>query len=44
MAATRAATTAEVEKSGPAMANGSELRQATTAEATAADRKVTAMP
>ncbi len=44
MAAASAAITAEVEESGPAMAKGSELRQATIAAATAADRKVTAMP
>ena len=44
MAATRVAVTAEVEVSGPAMANGSELRHATTAAPMAADRNVMAMP
>jgi hypothetical protein len=43
-AATRAAVTAAVAPSGPAMANGSELRNATTAEAIAVVRKVAAMP
>ena len=44
IAATSAAITAEVDESGPAMAKGSELRQATMAPATAAVKKVTAMP
>src|SRR5262249_4576442 len=44
MAAASVAVTAEVDVSGPAIANGSELRNAVTAAATAADRKVTAMP
>ena len=44
MAASSAATTAEVEESGPAMVKGSELRQLTIAPAIAADRNVTAMP
>ena len=44
MTATSVAVTAEVEVSGPAIANGNELRSATTAAATAADRKVMATP
>ena len=43
-AATRAAMTADVDASGPAIAKGSELRIATTAAATAAERKVMATP
>jgi len=44
MAAASVAVTAEVDVSGPAIANGSELRNAMTAAAMAADKKVTAMP
>ena len=36
--------TTEIELSGPATANGSELRNATNAPPTAADMNVTAMP
>ena len=42
--ATSAASTTEMELSGPATANGSELRNATITPPTAADRNVTAMP
>ncbi len=42
--ASSAATTAEVEESGPAIVKGSELRQVTIAPATAADMNVTATP
>ena len=42
--ATSAARTTEMELSGPATANGSELRQATIEPPTAAERKVTATP
>ncbi len=42
--ATSAAMTTEIELSGPATANGSELRNATNAPPTAADMNVTAMP
>jgi len=44
MAAASVAVTAEVDVSGPAIANGSELRNAMTVAAIAADKKVTAMP
>ena len=44
MAAASVAVTAEVDVSGPAMANGSELHNAMTAAAIAADKKVIAMP
>ena len=44
MAATSAAMMAEVPLSGPATANGSELRSATTAAATVADMNVSATP
>ena len=43
-AATNAAMTAEVELSGPAIANGSELRSPMTKPAIAAERNVTATP
>ena len=42
--ATRAASTTEMELSGPATANGSELRQATIEPPMAAERNVTATP
>jgi len=42
--ATKAARTTDIELSGPATAKGSELRTATIAPPTAADRNVTAMP
>ncbi len=42
--ATIAAMMTEVQLSGPATAKKSELRKATTAPATAADKKVTAAP
>ena len=42
--ATNAARTTEIELSGPATAKGSELRNATIAPPTPADRNVTAMP
>ena len=42
--ATNAARTTEMELSGPATANGSELRSATIEPPMAADRNVTAMP
>ena len=42
--ATKAARTTEIELSGPATAKGSELRIATIAPPTAADKNVTAMP
>src|SRR5262249_42874256 len=44
IAATSVAVIADVEVSGPAIANGNELRHATTAAATPAVRKVTATP
>jgi hypothetical protein len=44
MAAASVAVTAEVDVSGPAIANGSELRNAMTAAAMAADKKVAEMP
>ena len=42
--ATMAAMTTEIELSGPATANGSELRNATIAPPMAADKNVTATP